>query len=132
LNDSAGQTSKLLTASIDEQHSDFVDRTVSGQEDLLVAFQELFTAPTARHVFALMLAAFIDVVVFLLVFATGEQQLCLLLAANSGCRGSELIAERYRFHRDGPLGGARTPACRVHTRVNAKLAPLLARPLSLY
>ncbi len=52
-------------------YSDFVDRTVSGQEDLLVAFQELFTAPTARHVFALTLAAFIDVVVFLLAFATG-------------------------------------------------------------
>src|SRR5581483_3065702 len=42
-------------------YSDFVDRTVSGQEDLLVAFQELFTAPTPRHVFALLLAAFIDV-----------------------------------------------------------------------
>jgi len=52
-------------------YSDFVDRTVSGQEDLLVAFEELFTAPTSRHVFALMLAAFIDVVVFLLAFATG-------------------------------------------------------------
>jgi hypothetical protein len=52
-------------------YSDFVDRTVSGQEDLLVAFEELFTAPTSRHIFALMLAAFIDVVVFLLAFATG-------------------------------------------------------------
>jgi hypothetical protein len=52
-------------------YSDFVDRTVSGQEDLLVAFEELFTAPTSRHVFALMLAAFIDLVVFLLAFATG-------------------------------------------------------------
>ena len=52
-------------------YADFVDRTVSGQEDMLVAFQELFTAPTARHVFALALAAFIDVVVFLLAFATG-------------------------------------------------------------
>ncbi len=52
-------------------YSDFVDRTVSGQEDLLVAFEELFTAPTARHLFALMLAAFIDLVVFLLAFATG-------------------------------------------------------------
>ncbi len=28
-------------------YSDFVDRTVSGQEDLLIAFEELFTAPTA-------------------------------------------------------------------------------------
>ncbi len=52
-------------------YSDFVDRTVSGQEDLLIAFQELFTAPTARHVFALALATFIDVVVFLLAFASG-------------------------------------------------------------
>jgi hypothetical protein len=52
-------------------YSDFVDRTVSGQEDLLVAFEELFTAPTSRHIFALLLAAFIDVVVFLLAFATG-------------------------------------------------------------
>ena len=52
-------------------YSAFVDRTVSGQEDLLVAFEELFTAPTARHAFALALAAFIDVVVFLLAFASG-------------------------------------------------------------
>ncbi len=52
-------------------YSDFVDRTVSGQEDLLVAFEELFTAPTPRHGFALALAAFIDVVVFLLAFASG-------------------------------------------------------------
>ena len=52
-------------------YSAFVDRTVSGQEDLLVAFEELFTAPTARHAFALALATFIDVVVFLLAFASG-------------------------------------------------------------
>jgi len=52
-------------------YADFVDRTVSGQEDLLIAFQELFTAPTPRHIFALALAAFIDVVVFLLAFASG-------------------------------------------------------------
>jgi hypothetical protein len=52
-------------------YSDFVDRTVTGQEDMLVAFQELFTAPTARHVFAFTLAAFIDIIVFLLAFASG-------------------------------------------------------------
>ncbi len=52
-------------------YNDFVDRTVSGQEDLLVAFEELFTAPTPRHVFSLALAAFIDVIVFLLAFASG-------------------------------------------------------------
>jgi hypothetical protein len=52
-------------------YNDFVDRTVSGQEDLLVAFEELFTAPTARHGIALALATFIDVIVFLLAFASG-------------------------------------------------------------
>lgn len=52
-------------------YADFVDRTASQQEDLLVAFQELFTAPTVRHVFSLALAAFIDIVVFLLAYASG-------------------------------------------------------------
>jgi hypothetical protein len=52
-------------------YSDFVDHPVTGQEDLLIAFQELFTAPTARHVFSFALAAFIDIIVFLLAFASG-------------------------------------------------------------
>ena len=37
----------------------------------MVAFQELFTAPRARHVFSFALAAFIDIIVFLLAFASG-------------------------------------------------------------
>jgi hypothetical protein len=52
-------------------YADFVDRTASQQEDLMVAFQELFTAPTVRHGFSLVLAAFIDFVVFLLAYASG-------------------------------------------------------------
>lgn len=52
-------------------YSDFVDRTASGQEDLLTAFSELFTAPTGRHIFSLLLAAFIDIIVFLLAYASG-------------------------------------------------------------
>jgi hypothetical protein len=52
-------------------YSDFVDRSASGQEDLVIAFGELFTAPTSRHVLALTLAAFIDLVVFLLAYASG-------------------------------------------------------------
>lgn len=52
-------------------YSDFVDRTASGQEDMLTAFGELFTAPTGRHVFSLLLAAFIDIIVFLLAYASG-------------------------------------------------------------
>ncbi len=52
-------------------YADFVDRSVTGQEDLLTAFQGLFTAPTARHAFSFALAAFIDIVVFLLALASG-------------------------------------------------------------
>ena len=52
-------------------YADFIDHSVTGQEDLLVSFQELFTAPTARHVFSFALAAFIDIIVFLVAFASG-------------------------------------------------------------
>ncbi len=52
-------------------YSEFVDRSASSQEDLMIAFQELFTAPTSRHVFALALAAFIDIIVFLLAYSSG-------------------------------------------------------------
>ncbi len=52
-------------------YADFVDHSASGQEDLILAFEELLTAPTGRHVFSFALAAFIDVIVFLLAFASG-------------------------------------------------------------
>lgn len=51
--------------------SDHLDKTATGQEDLLLAFTELLSAPTARHVFSFALAAFIDVIVFLLAFSAG-------------------------------------------------------------
>ena len=53
------------------EYAAFVDQSVSGQEDLLVAFQELVTAPTYRHGLAFALAAFIDIIVFLLAYASG-------------------------------------------------------------
>lgn len=62
--------SKLERPTVPE-YAAFVDRTVSSQEDLLVAFQEVITAPTGRHALALALAAFIDVIVFLLAYAAG-------------------------------------------------------------
>mgnify|MGYP005810964393 CR=1 FL=1 len=52
-------------------YSAFVDQSVSGQEDLMIAFSELFTAPTSRHIFSFTLAAFIDIIVFLLAYASG-------------------------------------------------------------
>ena len=69
-------------------YSRFSDRTSGGQEDLLLAFSELIAAPTSRHLFALSLAAFIDIIVFLLAFASGpyffgdpEQRWCAASAA---------------------------------------------------
>jgi hypothetical protein len=52
-------------------YSAFVDRAASGQEDLVIAFTELFSAPTSRHVLAFTLATFIDLIVFLLAYASG-------------------------------------------------------------
>ncbi len=50
--------------------AEHLDRTSSGQEDLLLAFQELVTAPTSRHLLAFLLAAFIDLIVFLVASAS--------------------------------------------------------------
>jgi hypothetical protein len=98
-------------------YSDFVDRTASGQEDLLVAFEELFTAPTSRHVFALMLAAFIDLVVFLLAFATGpyffgaaEQRWISAGAALEGLDQQIFTRDFLRKLVPGPRGMARVEA----------------------
>jgi hypothetical protein len=52
-------------------YANFVDRSATSQEDLMIAFADLFTAPTNRHIFAFALAAFIDIVVFLLAYASG-------------------------------------------------------------
>ncbi len=52
-------------------YTDYVDRSVSGQEDLLIAFHELVSSPGSRHVFAFALAAFIDLIVFLLAYSSG-------------------------------------------------------------
>jgi hypothetical protein len=52
-------------------YSAFVDRAATGQEDLVIAFTELFSVPTSRHGLAFTLAAFIDIIVFLLAYASG-------------------------------------------------------------
>lgn len=51
--------------------AEFVDQTSGGQEELLLAFTELLAAPTPRHAFSFVLAAFIDVIIFLLAYAAG-------------------------------------------------------------
>jgi hypothetical protein len=49
----------------------FVEKSGSGQEDLMRSFEELATNPSARNVFSAALAAFIDIIIFMLAFAAG-------------------------------------------------------------
>jgi hypothetical protein len=53
------------------KYSDYVDQSRNGQEDLLMAFKELFSKPTGYHSFAFILAVFVDAIVSLLAYAAG-------------------------------------------------------------
>lgn len=91
--------------------SDHLDKTASGQEELLLAFTELVSAPTGRHVFAFLLAAFIDVIVFLLAFASGpyfhgapEQRWPAASAALDGADPQVFTRDFLRKFSSGPGG----------------------------
>ena len=92
----------------------YVDRAGSSQEDLMYAFQELFAAPTSRHLFSLALAAFIDVIVFLLAFASGpyfygatEERMCAAGAALDASEEQVFVRELLRKMRPSGQGLAR-------------------------
>lgn len=92
----------------------YLDKTGSGQEDLIAAFQELFSAPTSRHLFSLALAAFIDIIVFLLAFASGpyfygdtEARLCSAGAALDAVEEQVFVRELLRKMRPAGQGLAR-------------------------
>jgi len=95
----------------------FVDRAGSSQEDLMNAFQELFAAPTSRHLFSLALATFIDVIVFLLAFASGpyfygatEERMCAAGAALDASEEQVFVRELLRKMRPSGQGLARVEA----------------------
>jgi len=101
-------------------YADYVDRTASEQEDLLVAFQELFAAPTLRHIFSLALAAFIDVVVFLLAYASGPyffgspEQRWFAAGASLDAREEQVFVRDFlRKFRADPAGVTRVEADRL-------------------
>ena len=52
-------------------YAQFAEKSGSGQEDLMRSFEELLSKPAPRNVFSVALAAFIDIVIFLLAFAAG-------------------------------------------------------------
>ncbi len=97
-----------------------------------MALEELFTAPTPRHVFALLLAAFIDIVVFLLAFATGpyffeaaEQRWISAGAALEGLDRQIFTRDFLRKLAPGPRGMARVEAAAL-TPGEQQLCLLLA------
>jgi len=98
-------------------YSDFVDRAASGQEDLLIAFTELLTAPSSRHALAFTLATFIDVIVFLLAYASGplffgapEERWFAAGAALDSADGQVFVRDLLRKLAPGPQGLGRLDA----------------------
>jgi hypothetical protein len=98
----------------------FVDRPASAQEDLVVAFTELLAAPTSRHVLAFALAAFIDVIVFLLAYASGpfflgppEERWLAAGAAIDSAEPQVFVRDLLRKVAPAPGGLARVEASRL-------------------
>ena len=78
------------------------------------SFQELFTAPASRHLFSLALAAFIDIIVFLLAFSSApyfygnvEERLCAAGAALDANEEQVFVRELLRKMRPSGQGLAR-------------------------
>jgi len=101
-------------------YSDFIDQSVSGQEDLMRSFTELFTAPTPRHIFSFTLAAFIDIIVFLLAYASGpyffgspEQRWYTAGAALDATHDQVFLRDFLRKVEAGPRGLPRVDAARL-------------------
>lgn len=91
-----------------------VDKTASGQEDLMRAFQDLFSAPTSRHLFSLALAAFFDLIIFLVAFSAApyfhgdaEERLCSAGAALDATEEQVFVRELLRKMRPSGQGLAR-------------------------
>jgi len=113
-------------------YADFVDRTATSQEDLLLAFTELFTAPTGRHWFAFTLAAFIDIIVFLLAFSSGpyfygaqEERWCAAGAAMEGMDNQLFVRDFLRKVSPGANGLGRLDSSQM-TPGEIQLCVLLA------
>jgi hypothetical protein len=97
--------------------ADYVDKTSGGQEDLLLAFSELLASPGPRHAFSFVLAAFIDIIIFLLAFAAGphlsgspEQRMTAAAASLESLDGQVFLRDLLRKFSAAPGALARVPA----------------------
>jgi hypothetical protein len=92
--------------------AEFTDRTGSSQEDLLLAFTELFAAPTARHVFSFALALSLDLIIILIALLSAgapETQWAAAAAALDSLDGQVFARDLLRKVEAGPDGLARVP-----------------------
>lgn len=87
--------------------AEFTDRTGSNQEDLLLAFTELFGAPTARHIFSFTLAVSLDLIIILIALVSAgapESQWAAAAAALDSLDGQVFARDLLRKVRAGPDG----------------------------
>ncbi|MGH9719557.1 MAG: hypothetical protein ACRD8O_05055 [Bryobacteraceae bacterium] len=118
-------------------YADYVDQTASSQEDLMIAFRELLTAPAYRHVFAFGLAAFIDVIIFLLAYASGpflfgppEQRWVAGGAAVDGTSGQVFVRDFLRKTESDVSGLARVDTAALSPGERQLCMTLAARELA--
>lgn len=95
-------------------YSQFVDQASSSQEELLLAFQDLAANAGGRPLFSFALAAFIDVIIFLLAYAAGphfssspEQRWLGAAAALEGMDSQLMVRNFVRKVESSPRGEAR-------------------------
>jgi len=119
-------------------YATYLEQASTGQESLMRAFEELFTAPTGRHLFAFLLAAFIDIIVFLLAYASGpyffgtpEQRWCSAGAALDSGEPQLFVRDLLRKMRPGPKGMAEVDARSLTSGEQQLCMVLAARGLAL-
>ncbi len=117
--------------------ADYVDTTSGGQEDLLLAFSELLASPGPRHAFSFILAAFIDIIIFLLAFAAAphlagppEQRLTAAAAALDSLDPQVFLRGLLRKFSAAPGALARVPAAGLSPGEQQFLLMLASRGLA--
>lgn len=118
--------------------AEYVDQTSGGQEDLLVAVEGLVTTPNSRHIFSLLLAAFIDIIIFLLAYTSGpyffgapEQRWCKAGAALEGIDPQLFTRDFLRKIQPGEGGLARVYVDELNSGERQLLLLLGARDLAV-
>lgn len=112
-----------------------IDKTGSGQEDLMLAFEELLTAPTGRHVFSLALAGFIDLIIILIALvSTGapETQWSRASAALDSLDTQVFTRDLLRKVQAAPGGLARLPGQNLSPGETQLLLLLVHRGLATH